>query len=155
MNVNFVNPFIEAFNHVMGQIGFSEIKHGTLSVKRKQFTCTGVILKVGITGDLRGNVVYVIDSEEAKKIASVMMMGAPITKLDAISRSSLSELSNMLSANAATFFSKSGVLIDISPPTFFQGDDLEITMSSEMVLCIPFTADGTTVEINISFGKIN
>lgn len=153
MDVKFVNPFIEAFGHVMGQLGFGKASHGALSVKERQITCSGIILVIGITGDLKGNIVYVIDAENAKKIASTMMMGMPVNELDEMSKSSLSELSNMLSANAATFFSKIGVLIDISTPTLFHGEGIEVTMSSDKVLCIPLLANGIPVEANISFDK--
>ena len=153
MNVKYINPFIEAFGHVMGQLGFKEIKNGTLTAKGKHLVCSGIVLVVGIMGDFRGNVVYVIDMEDAKKIASTMMMGKPVDKLDEISRSSLAELSNMLSANAATFFSKMGVLIDISTPTLLQGEDFDVMMCSEKVLCLQLLADGIPVDVNISFDK--
>ena len=37
---------------------------------------------LGIIGDVKGNVVYSTDIESAKKIASTMMMGAPVTEFD-------------------------------------------------------------------------
>ena len=154
MDVKFVNPFIESFRNVMGQLGFSDIKTGKLTVKEKKFSGTGVVITVGIIGQVTGNIAYVIDVENAKQIASKMMMGMPVEELDPMSRSALSELSNMLSANAATSFSNLGVLIDISPPSFFEGDNIEVTMSSEKSLCIQLVADGIAVDVNISFDKI-
>lgn len=154
MKVEYINPFIESFSHVMNQIGFTKTENGALSVKDKYISCTGIVLVVGIIGDLKGNVVYVIDPSDAKKIASAMMMGKPINELDEISKSSLSELSNILSANAATHFSKTGVLIDITTPTLFHGEDIIVTMSSEKVLCVQLLADGIPVEVNISFNKM-
>ena len=153
MNVQLINPFIESFKYVMGHIGFSETKIGQLSVKPKQLNCSGVMLIVGVVGDVKGNIVYVIDRENAKKIASAMMMGMPVEELDDMSKSSLSELSNMLSANAATGFSKSGLLIDISTPTFLEGEDIAFTMSSDKVLCVELLADGMSVEVNLAFDK--
>ena len=43
-----------------------------------------------------------------------MMMGMPVTELDEMSQSALSELSNMLTASAATSFSNLGITIDIN-----------------------------------------
>ena len=151
MNVKLINPFVESFNHVMGQLGFSDIKTGDLSVKGREIICSGVILVVGIVGDIKGNIVYVMGIEEAKQVASTMMMGMPVTELDAISTSSLSELSNMLSANAATNFSKVGYIVDISTPTFIQGDDIKIAMGSDKVLCVQMHASGIPMDVNISF----
>ncbi len=63
-----------------------------------------MICIVGIVGDIKGNIVYSIDSEDALKIASTMMMGMEINVLDDMAKSAISELTNMLTANAATFF---------------------------------------------------
>ena len=151
MDVNLINPFIDSFGHVMGQLGFSDIKRGNISVKGQKISGAGVVLAVGIVGQIKGNVVYIIDLEDAKKIASKMMMGMPIAELDEMSRSCLAELSNMLSANAATGFSKAKVLVDISPPSFYQGENISINMSSGKVICVQLIADGILVEVNISF----
>jgi len=151
MDVKYVTPFIEAFNNVMSQLGFAEIKKGNLQARKKTFTGEGVIIIVGIVGQLKGNVVYVMGTNSAKQVASTMMMGMPIDELDAMAKSALSELTNMLTANAATAFSAMDILIDISTPTFLQGESVEVTMSSDKVLCVQLLADGTPIDINISF----
>lgn len=153
MNAEHVNPFLDAFKNVMGQLGFANIKTGKLSKKGKEMSATGVMLIVGIVGEIKGNVVYVLGEEDGKKIASKMMMGMPVAELDDMAKSAISELSNMLTANAATSFSNSGVLIDISAPTFLQGKNVAITMSSDTVIAMELIADDATVEVNISFNS--
>lgn len=151
MDVKHINPFIESFTNVVPQIGFTNIEKGKLSVKTKDLKSSGVIIIVGIVGELRGNVVYSIKMEDAKKIASTMMMGMPINELDEMAESALSELTNMLTANAATCFSNLGISIDISTPTLLHGDDISAKMSSNQVLCIELFADNIPIEINIAF----
>lgn len=114
MDVRHVNPFIDSFTNVMPQLGFVDIKKGNVGVKGKDLVASGVIIIVGIVGQIKGNVVYNISLEHAKKIASTMMMGMPVTELDEMSQSALSELSNMLTASAATSFSNLGITIDIN-----------------------------------------
>jgi len=153
MDVKHVEPFLESFRHVMGQFGFASIRTGNLSKKGKELTGSGILLIVGIVGELKGNLVYIISPESAKKIASAMMNGTPVPQLDSMAKSAISELTNMLAAHAATGFSKIGVHIDISTPTFLQGESISITMASEKVLCLQLIADDATVDINISFDK--
>ncbi len=151
MDVRHVNPFIESFTTVMPQLGFGNIQRGNLSVKGQELTYSGVIIIVGIVGAIKGNVVYCIDMEAAKKIASTMMMGMPVDTLDEMSRSALSELTNMLTANAATSFFNAGITMDISTPTLLYGENISVKMSSNQVLCIQLLADEYPVEINIAF----
>ena len=151
MDVKYINPFIEAFTAVMPELGFGDVKMGSLRGKGKEITGSGVFIILGIVGAIRGNAVYAIDIESAKQIASVMMMGAPVDEFDDMASSAISELTNMLTANAATAFADSGILIDISTPTMLQGENISINMSSDQVLCVQLIADDIPIEVNISF----
>ena len=151
MDVRHINPFIESIQTVMPQIGFCEVKQGNLSAKNQEIFCSGVIMIVGIVGMIKGNVVYCMSHEDAKKIAATMMMEPSIDELDEMAKSALSELSNMLTANAATIFSDNGISIDISTPTLLYGENVSVTMSSSQVLCIQVFSDEIPIEVNISF----
>ncbi len=151
MDVKYINPFVESFATVMPQLGFGSVQKGNLSVKGRELKSSGVIIIVGIVGAIRGNVVYTLDIENAKKIASTMMMGMPVNEFDEMSKSAVSELTNMLTANAATCFSNIGISIDISTPTLLQGEDVSVKMSSDQVLCIQILTDDIPIEINIAF----
>ena len=151
MDVKYVNPFVESFATVMPQLGFGAIRKGKLSVKGAELISSGVIIIVGIVGAIRGNVVYSIEMETAKKVASTMMMGMQVNEFDEMAKSALSELTNMLTANAATYFSTIGVPIDISIPTLLYGENISIKLSTSKVLCIELLADENPIEINIAF----
>ena len=110
-----------------------------------------MLIVVGIVGEIKGNVVYCLDLENAKKIASVMMMGMPVNEFDDMAQSALSELANMLTATAATSFSGIGISVDISTPTMMYGDNISIKMNSTKVLCIELLADKIPISVNISF----
>ncbi len=153
MDVNHINPFIESFANVMPQIGFNKTSIGKLNAKGRELIYSGVIIIVGIVGEIKGNVVYYVDLESAKKIASTMMMGMEVNEFDEMSQSALSELTNMLTANAATNFYNLGITIDISTPTLFHGENISVKMSSNQVLCVQLFTDENSVEINIAFEK--
>ncbi|SHO51955.1 chemotaxis protein CheX [Anaerocolumna xylanovorans] len=150
MDVKHINPFINAFATVIPQLGFSTVKKGALSVKGKELLSSGVIIVLGIVGAIKGNVVYTMDMENAKKIASSMMMGMPVNELDEMAQSALAELTNMLTANAATCFADLGISIDISTPTLLHGKNISLKMSSSQVLCVQLLADDIPIEINIA-----
>jgi chemotaxis protein CheX len=150
VDAKYINPFIQSFHNVMPQIGFTSVNKGAMSVKNKDLISIGVMIIVGIVGDVKGNVVYTATVENAKKIASTMMMGMPVNELNEMSQSALSELANMLTANAATCFSNIGIEIDISTPTLIYGQNFSTKMSSSTVLCVELQADNIQLEINIA-----
>lgn len=148
MDVKYINPFVDSFLDVMPQLGFSEVSRVNLSLKQ-DFIYSGVIILVGIVGALKGTVVFRMDTEEAKTIASTMLMDTEPRDLDELAKSALSELANMITANAATNFSNEGVLIDISTPRLIYGENVLVKMSTKQVLCVSFLCDQVPMELNI------
>lgn len=153
MDVNLINPFINSFLNVMPLLGFKEVKKQGISVKGQNIKSLGVMMILGIVGDIKGNIIYSLKVESAKQIASIMMMGHPVTELDDMAQSALSELSNMLTANASTNFAENGTNINISTPTLMHGNEFEAKMNTDQVLCIVILVDNIPIEINIAFNK--
>lgn len=150
MDIKYVNPFIEAFTSVMPQLGFKKIEKGRLSVKGDVIKSQGVMLLVGMVGDVKGNVIYSMTMDNSKKVASTMMMGMPVDELNEMAQSALSELSNMLTANASANFEKQGFKVNISTPTLMCGAEIDAKMSVSKVLCIELIVDDIPVEIDIA-----
>lgn len=153
MDVKYINPFIAAFVNILPQLGITDIKKGKLSIKEKYVKSPGVLINVGIVGDFKGNVIYGMSIDCAKKIASSMMMGMEVNEFDAMAQSAISELSNMLTANASTIFSENNLLIDISTPTMIYGDSTAAT-NADKVVCIEMKVCDFPFEINVAIDNI-
>ena len=86
-------------------------------------------------------VLLVMSIDNAKTVASKMMFGMPITELDEMSTSALSELSNMIMGNTATLFSTQSIRIDITPPMVMLGTQMHITPEAQ-ALKVPLIFEG-------------
>ena len=152
MDVNHVNPVLESFNNILPQLGLNNIKKTGISVKGKYIESLGVVIIIGLIGDIKGNIIYGMSVDTAKKIASIMMMGMPVDKFDELPQSAISELVNMLTANVAMNFSRDNIIVDISTPTLIEGEFMA-SSNSDKVLCVEMSVDGMIVEVNISLEK--
>lgn len=150
MDAKLVNPFIDAFTSVLPMIGLPTPVRKGMGVKAIVAESLGVAVMVGFTKQLRGNVVYNMSDETARYIASTMMMGMPVPTFDEMAQSALSELSNMLTANAATNLTTLGYEVDISTPNLTVGKDLRIKISTEKYLTVTMDVGGHTIEIDIA-----
>ena len=150
MDAKLVNPFIDALVNVMPQMGFDVPKRVSMTVKAQICQSLGVSLIVGFTKGLRGNVVYNMTEQAAKFIASKMMMGMPVDELNEMAQRALSEMSNMLTANAATNLSAMGLEVDISTPSLTVGKDFQIKISNEQYLVVVMDLGGENIELNIA-----
>lgn len=150
MDVKMVNPFIDAVFDVMPQLGFQKAERVGLKVKDSNLANDGVMVLIGITGAVKGNVVYNLDMEDAKKTASTMMMGMPVAELDDMAQSAISELGNMLAANASIKIANAGIEMHISPPTLLYGREASLKVPVEKVLAVDMLVDSIPLEINIA-----
>ena len=149
INVEYINPFLMAATNIIKDICQIDMQVGKPYVKQTAFADDSVIIMIGITGEMRGSVIIALTYNKALEIASNMMMGMPVTELDEIATSAISELGNMIMGNAATILSTKGVRIDITPPTLCRGN-LTITQSYTKNICIPLSGDDITIELDVA-----
>lgn len=149
MNVEYINPFLIAATNILKDMCMVEAKMGKPYVKEMDFKDDTLIIIIGVTGKMKGQVMMALPNHVACDIATKMVM-MPITKLDEISISALSELGNMILGNAATIFSTKGIGIDITPPTIVMGN-MSISNTFSPNICIPLIYDDNKfIEFNIA-----
>lgn len=149
INVEHINPFLMAATSIIRDICGMDMKIGKPYVKETAFADDSIIIMIGITGEMRGQVMIAMTCDVAMNIASKMMMGMPVTELDEMSISAISELGNMIMGNAATIFSTKGIGIDITPPTVCRGN-VTITQTYTKNICIPLSGGDIIVELDIA-----
>lgn len=150
MDANLINPFINSVTTILPQLGFQSVSRKGLSLGKKNLKLNGIILNLGIIGEKQGNVIYNVNEDTAKKIASTMMGGIQIEKLDDMAKSAISEMSNMLTANSSIGLSNLGIEVDISVPTMAYGTNIDVEMSKDQVIYVPFDVDGFDFDTYIS-----
>lgn len=148
MDVNVINPLLDAFVNVLPQIGFQTVTKKSLSVANTAIPNNGVIINIGVVGPLKGAVMIGMDVESAKRFASKMMMGMEVPELNDLAQSAISEMGNMVCANACSRFSEAGIAgLDISPPTMMIGEGGLVRLPVPQAIVLDFLVDDITVKI--------
>lgn len=149
MKVEHIQPFLTSANTVLSMTCQTTFKAGKPYVKSNEFNDDSIVICVGVTGQLSGQVLLTFSINTALSVASKMCM-MEMTELNDISMSALSELGNMILGNAATVFSTQGILIDITPPTLVRGF-FRIDNAYAKNICIPLHMDdGQIIEIDVA-----
>ena len=153
MDAKLVNPIIDAFMEVMPQMGFPMPRRQRIYLQDRNVISKGVALTVGFTKQMHGKVVYNMTADTARYIASTMMLGVPVTRFNELAQSALREMSNMLTARAATNFTEMGLEVDISTPNLTIGEDLTIKISDSNYLNVEMDLGGHHVDIALSVDR--
>lgn len=123
MQTQYLSPFLESASMVIQQMCNVAPAPGQMSVKEIACSDDHLWIMIGMTGELRGDVLYGLKKQVALRIASAMMGGYPVQELDELGKSAISELGNMISGNASTLLASRGVSVDITPPRLVEGGD--------------------------------
>jgi chemotaxis protein CheX len=150
MKAEHVNPFIKGCQSIFKDVTGIPLKLSGTTLKTTALSTRNVVIMLGVTGDLRGNVAINLDEEGAKKIASNMMFGMPVTDFDEMPKSAVSELCNMIMGQVCTAFYNQQIQIDITPPTLLTGENIELTFSQFPMLSIKFSHEDINVDFDIS-----
>jgi len=151
MNVEYINPFIEASQSVLMMMTGNKPELGQVYVRKKPFGSDNIAVFVGLTGRIRGQVIISLSKNTALSVASAMMGGMPVTELDEISKSAIAELANMIMGNTATILASRGIGIEITPPSLLIGDNLLISPSNMRTVCVPLIlSNDSTMDIDVS-----
>jgi len=151
INVELINPFIQGTQSILRDVCHEESKLGKIYLKKSPYASNSIAIIIGVTGDIKGQIIFSMGIDTACSIASKMMMGMPVPELDEMAKSAIAELTNMILGNTATLFYNNGVSVDITPPSLLMGDNIQISTTKMQTICIPLQLDsGATFEIDVA-----
>jgi len=157
MNVEFINPFLQAAVTVLQTMAFTTPKVGKPFLKGKttlsQSDLTGI---VGLTGVINGSLAVSFSEAAILQVVS-NMFGEAFKEINDEVRDAVGEISNMICGDARRMLAEKGHEFQAAIPTVIEGKNHKIfhTLPGP-VLVIPFTvgaADAFFVEVCFEASK--
>jgi chemotaxis protein CheX len=149
MRVEYINPFVEAAFNVLSEVLSVEIRRGNLYLKSATKSVMGVAAIVGLTGEVEGRVLFDMSKDTAMKVASAMNM-EEFKELNDLAKATITELANMITAQAVTKLHDLGFRFDLTPPALITGDNMEVSDQEVEALIVPMECELGKIEINVA-----
>ena len=154
MDVSLMNPFIESFTENLSKLGFKSVERTNLALCSSALRFSGVMINISLIGQYKGASIIGMDTTSAKHFASKMMMGMELTELNDLAQSAISEMGNMVCADACSKFSAIGVRgLDISPPTLLIVADGVARLPVPKAISITYIADEIPISMFIGVSE--
>lgn len=141
MKAEYINPFLESARIVIEQMINVRPTTGQLGIKDVKFVEKYIWIQIGLTGQMKGDIVFGLHEVVALKLVSAMMGGFVLNEMDEMGKSAISELGNMISGNASTMLFNQGVRVDITPPKLVESATAA-GFAPKKALTIPLIMDG-------------
>lgn len=138
MNVNFLNPFIDAAVDVLKAEVKLTLNRGNLQLEESALTSNDVTILIHLVGEVYGVVLYSMPVETGLRMVSAMM-GQEFTELNSLAQSGIAELGNVITGRATIKLFQSGYQSNISPPAVIVGKGLKISTLDFPRIVIPFS----------------
>lgn len=149
MRVEYVNPFVETAYSILVEVLGGEVKRDNLYLKSTSMPVMGVAALVGLAGDVEGRVLFDMSMETALNIAS-KMNDEKIDTFDELAKATITELANLITAQAVTKLHELGFKFDLTPPALFTGERMEISDQNVEALIVPMITEQGKIEVNVA-----
>ena len=149
MRVEYINPFVETAYNILVEVLGGEVRRGDLYLKSTSMPVMGVAALVGLAGDVEGRVLFDMSLDTAMKIASRMNM-EELKSFDDLAKATITELANLITAQAVTKLHELGFKFDLTPPALFTGEKMEISDHDVEALIVPMITEQGKIEVNVA-----
>jgi chemotaxis protein CheX len=149
MNVNFLNPFVNAaFEVIQAEAGVT-VQRGDLSLERTPYRTDDLTVVIGLVGAIEGTVFYSMDTNTGLKLVS-KILGDEVYEMNHLAQSGISELANVITGRASVLLSESGFEATISPPALIIGKDAIISTLDFPRLVVPLSVGVGYIRIHLA-----
>ena len=151
MKAEYANVFIRGatavFTHEVGV----HLSRTNLTRKNSPVPNLPISIVIGITGSIRGQVVYSMDLGFAYAVTKAMIPNKLPMELKRLTNSAVSEIANMITGQASIALAGEDNLIHLTPPAVFSGSGMTVDFLSIPTICLSFISEIGSLEINIAF----
>ena len=148
----FVNPFLTPAVWVWEQELKRPLRLLGAELVTSKFTIDAVTAVIGVTGKVKGNVLYEMDLATARLVSGTML-GEPVLEMDGMALSALGELANMITGNAATQLAEVGFPCDISPPVMLESQGASFSAIAGPQIRVRLESDLGLLHIRVALSE--
>jgi chemotaxis protein CheX len=152
MRAEVAQPFLLAAKGVLEQELGGEVGRGQMTVERGDFAAGELTAVVGVTGALSGAILNQMSEATALAIVG-QMMGQQFLELDALARSGVGELGNVITGRAGVLLERSGIRADIAPPMLIVGRGGLMSSLDIPRLLVPLETRVGMIDLQIALRK--
>lgn len=150
MKAKYANPFVNAAVMTFKKELNVELQRNSLTAKTAPVPSKDLSIIIGVTGSVRGQVVYSLDQNVAFSVAKAMLPDMHPLDQKNMTKSAVSELANIITGQASIVLAGDSNRIDLTPPVVFSGHPGSMDFLSIQTISISFLSVIGSLEVNIA-----
>jgi chemotaxis protein CheX len=140
MNVEILNPFVEAATEVLSLEVKAKIQRGALTVQKSALTTDDITVIINLVGQIEGVVLLGMSFSTGLAFVS-QMMEQTFKEFDNLAESGIAELGNVIFGKATVKLAQVGYQSTISTPNVITGNGIQISTLNFARIVVPLVTD--------------
>lgn len=149
MQASILNAFVAAAQEVLRTEAAWHVIPGPTHLLPQVYITTDVTLLIRVAGDLTGYVGYSLAEPSALHLVR-QLVGKSEATLDVLARSSLVELSNVITGLAVFKLARQGYRLTLTPPALFMGQGLALAVLTPPRLFIALASEAGELGLHLA-----
>ncbi|MGO8693313.1 MAG: chemotaxis protein CheX [Rectinemataceae bacterium] len=150
MKAEYANIFIRSAVDVFQKEANIKMSRKDLSRKDSPVPSLPVSIIIGVTGFIRGQVVYAMDQSFTYEVAHAMLPNRLPAEIRKLSNSAVSEIANIITGQASIALAGENEKIHITPPAVLMASDLTMDFLEIPTISLSLISEIGVLEINIA-----
>jgi chemotaxis protein CheX len=150
MKAEYANIFIRSAVEVFQKEVGVQLSRKELARKNSPVPSLPVSIILGITGFLRGQVVYAMDREFAYRVARAMLPNKLPADVKKLVNSAVSEIANIITGQASIALAGETETINLTPPVVLTATNLTVDFLDLPTVALSLISEIGVLEINIA-----
>jgi len=150
VKAEYANIFIRSAVEVFQKETNITMSRKDLTKKDSPVPSLPVSIIIGVTGFIRGQVVYAMDQSFAFEVAHAMLPNRLPVEIKKLSNSAVSEIANIITGQASIALAGENEKIHITPPAVLMASDLTMDFLEIPTISLSLISEIGVLEINIA-----
>jgi chemotaxis protein CheX len=150
VKAEYANIFIRSAVDVFQKESNIKMSRKDLTKKSAPVPTLPVSIIIGVTGFIRGQVVYAMSQDFAYEVARAMMPNRLPAEIKKLSNSAVSEIANIITGQASIALAGEDEKIHITPPAVLMASDLTMDFLEIPTIALSLISEIGLLEINIA-----
>jgi len=149
MDLSFINAFTQSTYTILKDYLNLTSRKGKLQIRTQSATCKGMAIIIGITGDIKGNIIFNMKLDTGFRITE-RFNEEYIAEVNDLFISTMKEFGNIVCGNAMMSLENAQLDCDITPPGILLGEEMSFAEESDVeIIVVPFITDIGTINISV------
>ncbi|MEO5357410.1 MAG: chemotaxis protein CheX [Nitrospirae bacterium YQR-1] len=156
MNVDFVNPFLDALVNVLTTMAGVEVTYGAPCIKANNLAMGDVTGIIRLAGERTSGSIAITFTEQAILHIASKMLGEEMKEMNDEISDMVGEITNMVSGGGRKVLAEDGYKFNMATPTTIVGKNHTITHKSKgKIVLVPFETTAGPFFVEICFDDEN